>query len=292
MDQKLAILFALLNAILWGIAPVLFKKSYIKLSPIISYIIDGLLGGTIIMLPYVIITNRVDFSNLFSSILLTLVYSLTYIMFLYAFNFGKAGIVSVIIEINPVFTLIFGQLFFQQYLEGFKILIIIGILILSLNLGAITEQVEFTNFKSYLTKKWFLFSILTAVLIGIGDNLLNKSVDLFNNYTTTLAIYLSQIFIILFLFLIKRNYVLNQVSKTFKNKKLLPTIILASLFMNIGAVVFYVAFEKGSAPMVSAVSGTSPIFTILLSYIIFKEKIKYNQLILIFLILVLIWMLG
>lgn len=292
MDYQVSILFALLNALLWGMAPVLFKKSYSKISPFISYLIDGLIGGTVVMLPYAIFSGFVDYANLPNAILLTVLYSLTYIMFLFAFSLGKVGIVSVIIEINPVFTLILGQLFFQQYLPIHKIFIILFILILSINLGAITEKAKLNEFRKYLTKKWFLFSILTAFLIGFGDNLLNKSVDLYNNYTTTLAIYLSQLFVIGAIVIFRFSFVKKQLVKTFHNRKLVPSIILASFFMNIGAVVFYLAFEKGSAPMVSAVSGTSPVFTLLLSYILFKEKLKLSQMGIIALILVLVWMLG
>lgn len=292
MANQVSVLLALLNALLWGIAPVLFKKSYAKLPPMVSYVLDGLIGGTLIMLPYALFSNKVNYGYLPHSIFLTTLYSLTYLMFLFAFSLGKVGIVSILIEINPVFTLLFGLLFFNEVLTAPQILIILLILLLSIKLGAITEKAKIMQFKKYLTKPWFLFSVLTAVLIGIGDNLLNKSADLYNNYTTTLAIYLSQLIIIVLFIIFRKNDFFSHYKKTINHKKLLFPILLGSVCMNIGAVAFYVAFEKGSAPIVSAVSGISPIFTLVLSYFVLKEKLLKSQIFLIGIILFLVYLLG
>lgn len=292
MSNQISILLALINALLWGVAPVLFKKSYAKLPPTVSYVFDGLIGGTLIMLPYALLSNKIDYQFLPHSIFLTMLYSLTYLMFLFAFSLGKVGIVAVIIELNPVFTLLFGLLFFNQYLTPQQIGLILLILVFSIKLCAITEKANILQFKKYLSKTWFLFSILTAILIGFGDNLLNKSADLYNNYTTTLAIYFSQLIIILAFVVFKNKVFINQYTKTIRHKKFVLPIFLGSICMNIGAIAFYVAFEKGSAPIVSAVSGISPVFTLTLSYFVLKEKLQKNQIFLIASILVLVYFLS
>jgi drug/metabolite transporter (DMT)-like permease len=274
MNTGIAIIFALLTAIMWGLGPVLFKKAYSKVSSYFSYSFDGLTGGTLLMVPFAVM-GGVEWSKLGQAIVFTLPYSITYLMYLRAFDFkeSKTGVVSAVLQTYPVFTLLGAYALHIDRLNPNQYLTIMIIIFATTILALSEEGAQIKDIFKNTKQKWFLFSFLTSILMGLGDIVLDKGIDYYNPFTSIIAIYITQLFIIMFLLLLRSKETIKEFKETIKTKSLALSLFLASVFMTLGAITFYLAFEYGPASLVSPIAGISPVFTVIAAAIILKEKI-------------------
>lgn len=203
-DYTLSILFALVTAVMWGLGPVLFKKSYEKVSAYFSYSFDGVFGGTLLMIPFALILG-VEWSKIFLATIFTLPYSVTYLMYLKAFEFkgSKAGVVSVILQTYPIFTIFATVILGHDALKLGHYVSILVIISATVMLAATEEQTSFTDIIKNGKTRWFKFSLITAILIGLGDIILDKGIELYSSGTSIMAIYITQIIVILALAFMK-----------------------------------------------------------------------------------------
>ena len=132
-----------------------------------------------------------------------------------------------------------------------------------------------------LQKPWFLFALLTSVVIGVGDFFLNESVEAHNVYTATLGIYLSQLILGLGLVAFMYKRFRRELRGLVHNRAYLWSGLPASLAMSLGAIAFYKAFDHGPASLVSPMSSVSPIFAVAFAHVWLKERVNTVQFLLV-----------
>ncbi len=291
MNLQLAVFYSLLTALLWGVGPVLYKKFYERFSSYFGYLVDAAFGSTLVLLPYALI-GRPDYAQLPAAMLMTGLYSVSYLMFLIAFEFGKASLVSVITQTYPIYTIVLALSVGGERLLPFQLGLVISILLASILVSAVEEGLTSKAMIRNLRKPWFVFALLTSLVIGVGDYLLNESVEAHNVYTATLAIYLSQLVVCLALSLALPKRIAREFRKLRVNRAYLWSGLPASLAMSLGAPAFYKAFDHGPAALVSTVSSVSPIFVVLFASLWLKERVSALQFLLVFVIVGLVAVLS
>ncbi len=268
-----AIALSLLTAFLWGLAPVFYKQFYKRCSSYMSYIIDACFGSLLILLPFALLGSP-EYSRLGSAILLTAPYSLSYLFFLMAFEYGKVSLVSVVTQTYPIFTLGLAITLGSESLAVTDIGLILLLVFSTMFIGLLVKEQKEQQADAYT---WFILSLLAAFFLGFGNFFLDESVSSYNLYTTTLAIFLSQLLMGAVLLIILRKQMLTDFKILRTHPVLVRSALWGSIAMSVGAVSLYKAFELGSASLVSTVSSLEPIFTLVFAALLLRERLSTVQ---------------
>lgn len=194
-----------------------------------------------------------------------------------SFEIGKLAIISPIVNSFPLITIILSLYFFNEkisYLQSVSIILIIaGIFFISFKY----EDIKKLKFK--FADKGIIFALVTCLGWGVYTFLQKPVVNEVGPVLASFYIESSVLFFSVIIFF-------NKISS---KKKLRFDIIgvkylfLSAICITLAVLSFNFAITNNAVSLVSALSGLTPIFAFILSYIFLKEKTNFNQKIGIFL---------
>ena len=272
-NVQIAMLLSLTSACLWGLGPVLYKQFYMSCSAYFSYILDAIFGSCLVLLPFALM-GQPEFRHLHTAMLLTAPYSLAYLLYLRSFELGEVGQVSVVVQSYPVITMLLASAFGTEAVGLFQLGLMLIVVFAAMAIALAGEGFG----ASANLKQWFVLACMTALLLGTGDFLLDRTVASYNVYTMTLAIFLTQLLISAALLFFFRQKMTDELAMLRLRPALLWRGLSASLAMSFGAIAFYKAFEFGSVVVVSSLASLEPVFALALAYILLGEKLNRVQL--------------
>jgi len=147
--------------------------------------------------------------------------------------------------------------------ESLNLLKWIGIL--TIVVGAVMSSMGGDSHKKEVRSAYF-FALLSAIFSSIGNSISKFAMqDLPALTVNCIAFYSS---IPLYLYLLKNSEVRKEIVSIFKDTKILLQFSIRGLFGYMGIITFMSALSSGPISLVTAVSGTQPIFVLIFSLIL------------------------
>lgn len=211
---------------------------------------------------------KISVSNVFLILAVLILDFLANYFYYNAIEHNEVSYVSIFSSLSPVFTLLIYTIFidFISLKALIAILgIIISIYILNLN-GKASIYEPFLN----IFKNKNYYGLLIAFFLGCSAIFTKEIFN--NNITNAFTLYfLRSVFLsILFSILLKPKF----------NKINMQTVIhtwIRSLFVIVHLLLYFYALSLGNVVVASTVSNSYPLFVLILSYFMFKEKITVQK---------------
>lgn len=188
--------------------------------------------------------------------------------FYLAIESSEVSYTSIFMSLSPIFTL-FIATFFISVISINTLIAIVGILssIYILNLNSQTSALE--PFKNLFQSRNY-YGILIAAFTGAGAVLTKIAFneDMIN--PATLYMFRSIFIFIIFTILFRPN--ISNLSP-----KIVLNVWIRAVFVLLHILIYYYAISLGNVVIASTVSNTYPAFILILSYIMFKEKITIQK---------------
>lgn len=182
-----------------------------------------------------------------------------WIFFWKAMQRGEATRVSAIFFSQPIYSSLIGIFFFGESLSFLKW---VGIAVIVI--GAILSSLGGESHKKEV-KVAYLFALLSAVFSSVGNSISKFAMmDMPSLTVNCIAFYSS---IPLYIFLLKGAAVRREVWSAFTNPKLMMQFGVRGIFGYLGIIAFMLSLSSGPISLVTALSGTQPIFVLILSLI-------------------------
>lgn len=182
-----------------------------------------------------------------------------WIFFWKAMQRGEATRVSAIFFSQPIYSSLIGIFFFGESLSLLKW---VGIAVIVI--GAILSSLGGESHKKEV-KVAYLFALLSAVFSSVGNSISKFAMmDMPSLTVNCIAFYSS---IPLYIFLLKGAAVRREVWSAFTNPKLMMQFGVRGIFGYLGIIAFMLSLSSGPISLVTALSGTQPIFVLILSLI-------------------------
>lgn len=278
----LGIIFAVINALLLGIANYLLKKSYKDFSPAVDFFIFSIFciflwGGLGLWM-------GVDFSNPTFGLAVGIVSAvLGQLIYIYVLSKGQLSITATILSTFSVYTILFSVIFINER-PSFLQLFYVGLAILGTVLVTLPEkdQLKTADLKKI---KMIGLSVFAAASIGASDVLSKHymtvtSVGSFLFYTAIAQ------FVVSFIYLRIEKEHLSQFATIYKRLRDYKYAIFGSLCISTSTMFLFLAFNYGMVSVVSPISASYPIITVLLAYFLLKEHLSLKNLIAIGLVII------
>lgn len=265
-DKVMWLGFAIGTAVFWGLSVAFVKRSYNSLSPVMAIMV-GALVSVVIMLPFA-------FSNGGQLVIWPLVPVATiaaagYALYYYALEKSKVSLVATVQSTYPLTTVVLASFFLHEVTSmGAKLaigVILVGLILLSLDNPKDIMKVKVGS--------WLLWGLAVAVSAGVGDFLGKVMVMGFDAYTYMVAFVLGEVIFAVILGVIDRKRV-----TMLKTNMDSVYVILAAVFLYLGYILFYLAYEDGLASIVTPITGAYAVMTLFLAVTWLKEKISRYQL--------------
>lgn len=260
-------IWALGASVTWGVGQVIAKKGFSNFSPLALNLLI-LPFYFLLYLPYGVRLG-VDFKNItLGNFVITLVVACIYLLYLYMISVGEISLTGTVLAAYPLITVALSLLFLGEHVSlaqaGFGVLVIFGIVLI----GA-PEKV-----RGIKIEKWFLIALAYAFVVGFADFMAKVGVNRMG-----LATYM-----FLYPFSILPGLVLLSIldRKNLKFPRISPRIWMISILgavmtMTLGDLLFFTAFSKGPASLVSPVAASYQAITVVLALIFLKEKFRKIQ---------------
>ena len=203
-------------------------------------------------------TFVINWSVLYSAIAGVL-WFLMWIFFWKAMQTGEVSRVTAIFFAQPIFSAIIAVLFFGEKLNSFKWLAILMIVV-----GAFLSSWEGKN-KKFTFNKAYLFAIAAALLSASGNAISKFAMNGLPSLTVNSVAFFSTI--PLYLLLLKNKKVFVEVKKNLKDRAVMTQFFVRGLIGYLGIFSWMLALGAGPLALTSALSGTQPIFVLILSIV-------------------------
>lgn len=265
---EIALIFAFLALLMWGIEDFLAQKSARKIGDMESLAIIMIVGA-VILTPFVIKDLPMLFSKQILLILaiVLIIHFLEGVFYFEALKRGKLSITSIIFEFELPITVILALLFFGESLSLPQFLLIGGVFA---GIMLIATK-SFSHLKIKL-EKGIIFAIIAAVLIALVDFSSAFSVRAASPVLTVWFVWVT-------------NSILCLVYLGFKNKNLkfcrdcwnMKWLVFVMGIVATLAWLFYFFAIKKELAMITAITEAYPVITITLGLLINKERINWHQ---------------
>ncbi|MEZ7892359.1 MAG: EamA family transporter [Candidatus Wallbacteria bacterium] len=261
----------------WGTGQTFLKLGLAKSTPISSFLVGGL-AGLVVGLPY-ILTHELQFAKWEILFPMVFVIAMCYLTFYYSLNAGELSVTSAVLGTYPLYTVIFAVLFLGETLIAKQWT---GLLIIITGVGLLSAASNPGEDKKKMTandKIWFAISILSALLIGVGDALSKVVVTHATVATYLLYFNIVQIIMGTLLKLIfeKGNFNFSAIKSRHS--------FIGMFLLNLGGIVFMLALESGNASVIVPLSSTYIALVTLLSWLFLGEKFNTPKTIGIFMVI-------
>lgn len=209
-----------------------------------------------------------------------------WIFFWKAMQSGEATRVSAIFFTQPIYSALIGTFFFHEQLTVLK----------WIGIGVIVVGAAFSSRGGESHKKEvrsaYIFALLSAVFSSIGNSISKYAMTDLPPLTVNCIAFYSTI--PLYLFLLRDHVVVREVKDAFLNTKLLFQFALRGIFGYLGIILFMTALNTGPISLVTALSGTQPLFVLIFSLAVsfifpkiiheeFEKKVLLSKLLALFL---------
>lgn len=267
----MGIIIALISAFFVGTANYLLKKSYHDVSPAIGlwiFTIWSIIIWTPVAFFFDINVNNLGISFFYGLISAFLAQG----VYMYVLSKGELSITGTVLASYPIYTIIASYIFLGERLTvfqgGFVFLSILGTLIISL-----PQKIDKNDI---VNTSYIAWPIIGAISIGLSDTLSKGLIDSlsFGTYIFTLSFAHIPVSL-LAMFLLRDKF--SQITEIISRPRSYPYVISGSLFISIGTMCIFLAFNFAPASIASPVTAMTPFFTILLALFFLKEKLSLKD---------------
>jgi len=272
------LIFVILNMIICGFLDIIEKKGS-KNQPLYFWALGVFLYGFLniivgfILKPSVII--NFDFNILFLTFPITFLSTIGYYCSIQALKHSSVSKVSPIFRSKIIIILILSSIFINDKLSILQILLIFSLLVLNILLN------KDNNSKN--SKKGILFALGYMLANGISSFINKVVINIIPDpISVTFYVGITSILSIFIILLLINRFDLFNISK-FKDKKY--SFYMETLEVIAGLLLRY-AMIDGNVVIITAMTSSSIIIAIVLSNLIFKEKINFKKRIIISLIII------
>jgi|GEM_PF-6288355 len=257
-------IFLLFTIAGWSIGQTLLKIGFSKSTPIDSFLIGGLCA-TVVWTPYIYFYPPV-FKEPLILFTLTSIVVLGNLTFYYCLNAGELATASAILGSYPLFTVLFAVFFMGELLSLKQCSAIIAIIFGVASLSMLSSGAPGNSEK--IPKIWLFFSLISAILVGIGDALTKVIVD--NSNASTYIIYYTifQFFLTISLKIVfgKTSFNLDFLKSKFS--------FMGMFLMTVGGLFFTIALSMGKASIVVPASSGYLALVSFFSWFFLNEKMN------------------
>lgn len=275
---SLAVLYAVLGTIGWGVSNAAAKKIVEHFGPIRGVVLRNTITVLILLVVYAIMRPPLSFdmSSLVLGLAVALFGYVPYFLFLKGLERGKVGVIYPISDGWVVITAFIGFIFLGDPFSWLKIvvlgIVVFGVLLVSLNFN------DFRNSDLFSFKSGGLYAILATLMWGI----------LFAFFATSAAA-LGAIFFALLVegmvllgalahLLIKREPLMrDRESDMEKIRSTLNFILISGLGAGFGTMFINFGYATGAIAIVSAIAGAQVAAATIFARIAYKEKLTLQQ---------------
>lgn len=272
------LLFVIINMFINGFLDIIEKKGSNK-QPLHFWVQANLLYGIfniilgILFMPSIL--TKFNFSTMILTFPITFLSALGYYCSVKAFQYSSVSSVSPILHSKIVLVLILSVIFINDKLSSTQLILIFLLLIFNILLNK--DKKSQKSKKGILFALGFLFSnglatFLNKIIINLVPDPI--SITFYIGITTIISIIIMVIFI--------RKFELLNI-KQFKNKKY--AILMESLEV-VAMLLLRYAMIDGNVVIITAMTSSSIIIALILSKLIFKEKIDFKKWIIIIVIVI------
>src|SRR3989338_4702023 len=268
---ELAVLAAFAAVICWGFGDFLIQKSVRRIGDIESLLFIGLIG-IVILFPLALndIGLLLEPQNLALIVLLGLATFIAAMLDLEALKQGKLSVIEVILEIELPITILFGIVFFKEFLTPLQLFVIILAFF-----GVVLMAVKKRHLKNIpkMFEKGVILGVFGAVAMGLINFLTAASSRQISPAMAIWGPYV--VFSILCIFLIWKGHAFKKLELDWK--KFSKPIIAMGVIDTLTWFFFAIAVFEGELGIITAITESYPAIGLFLGVYINKERIEKHQ---------------
>lgn len=222
----------------------------------IGFIFGGKFDEVIVCLPYAVISAILSEALVF-----------------YALSKGDLSVATVLISTYPIYTLLLSFLINNEILTTLQVVFIL-ITIVGTILTCVEKEFKIKNIKNLTT----LIPIITAVAIGLSNTLTKSVINETSSFSFLIAIAIVQLPVALIYLKISKQKFSKIVTELKSDMKEYKYSIYGSLFNILGTGCLLVSFNYALASIASPLTAIYTPIVLVYSFIFFKEKINFVNL--------------
>lgn len=219
---------------------------------------------------YLFFNNQlsITLTNLTIIFVSSIIYILSYYMFMRGFEVGNVSLVSPISGSFSIITVILALLFLGETLSIIKFSAVFLMIA-----GVFLTSTDIMKIRSVTSQKGLKEALFAMIGLGLSFFILGFVSKQMNSLNIFIFASLSQALFFIVLSVIKGGFI----TKGDVNMKLLLIFIIHALIVNIGWFVYIFGTGKDLVSLVTPLSSLFPGITVLLALIFYKEKLVANQ---------------
>ena len=195
---------------------------------------------------------------------------LSWLCYFKALQVGDVNKVAPIDKSSTVLTMILAFLFLREALTVIKI---VGILMIGTGTYLMIEKKENTSYENTGKKSWLFYAILSAVFAALTSILGKVGITgIESNYGTAIRSTIVLVMAWIVVFTAKKQMEVKNI-----DKKTFIFLVLSGITTGLSWLTMYRALQDGQASVVVAIDKLSILFTVIFSYVVFKEKLNIKS---------------
>jgi uncharacterized membrane protein len=270
----LEITAGIISMFFWGVVDFLSAKVIRKIGSLLTFFWAQIVGLSVIIVYFALGFQKLNLALLSSSVLIVIIaaffFTLGTLFFYKGLNIGQASIVCPLMGSWSMITVVLSVIFLHEALMIYQIaaiiLIILGIVLVSVNIkDALKNRLSFFAGVSE--------GIISMLGYGLATFLLAFSIKTLGWFFPAAF---SRLFMVIFLFIYA---LITRQSLRARFQFSIWKMVLAIGSLDVLAVFAYsIGVSSGYAALIAPIAAASPLVTIILARIFFKEKLAINQL--------------
>ena len=195
---------------------------------------------------------------------------LSWLCYFKALQIGDVNKVAPIDKSSTVLTMILAFLFLREALTVIKI---VGMLMIGTGTYLMIEKKENTSYENTGKKSWLFYAILSAVFAALTSILGKVGITgIESNYGTAIRSAVVLVMAWIVVFTAKKQMEVKNI-----DKKTFIFLVLSGITTGLSWLTMYRALQDGQASVVVAIDKLSILFTVIFSYVVFKEKLNIKS---------------
>ena len=259
---------SLLSALAWGVGQIVIKSALARFCPSIAYFVVSLVNIFVVSL-LALVSGRVTLDYLPLVLALSLLACLGRVFYYQAAERAPMSLVGTVVASYPMFTAILAAIFLGEATTAVQKACI------GLAIGGtvmMSWAPERLAAGSVSLMSWLPMSLMTAIAFGAGGFLSKWGVVEAGGLTFMLGASLNQIWIS-GLWLLRSG----GASGWSWTDRGLPILLVGAVLFTIGSLSVFLALETGPSSLVFPVSNGCTLVTLLLAYLLLREKLALLQ---------------
>ncbi len=267
----MAIFFALLTLVGWAVGDIFIAVSSRRIGNI-KTLFWGQVFAVVLTSLYIPFAGiPTDWAMFFAATVLGFVLAYSTLLYFKALEVGNASLAGTVGGSFLVLVVIISILFFGEKLALFQsmgiILVTVGVTLASLNLGNIKSN----GLSAVFSDKGVKYALVAMVIWGVYYAVIRIPIDKIGWFWT---FYPANFFFIIFLFTGKVG---KGAAKVLRDRRNLLTLIIYTLLITMAQFAYNLGLVNGFASVVAPIAGSYPVFFVVLTRIVFKEKLTGQQ---------------